>query len=73
MMISTYDFGHAWILLATAANTIAALLIIRKMVDDPSVTLGWKAYWAGLLIYFPVIGILAWLFSAHGPRSKRAK
>ena len=72
-MITTSDFAHVGILLATAANTIAALLIIRKMVDDPSVTLGWKAYWAGVLLSFPVIGILAWLLSAHGPRSKRTK
>ena len=72
-METNYNLSHVWILVAVVAFAIATLFAIRRIVDEKSQTTGWKAFWVGMLLFFPVIGMLAWLFSPHGPRSKRAR
>ena len=62
-MVTGYHFTDLWVLAGLAVYLFLILLVVKTILDQESLSGGWKAFWVGAILFFPVLGFLAWLIS----------
>lgn len=66
-MVTEYHFTDLWVLAGVTSYLFCSLFVIKKIVDRETVSNGWKAFWVGVVVFFPVIGLLAWFIAGRKP------